>query len=154
MLFRMNHEHECERSQRLSAWLDCELDAESSRGLVEELRHDPELREQVEELRELDKALAQWPAPPVSPDLRSAVLARIRKDLAASIWRRMRSVWGDLATTAGWAAAGVMVGFILMTAWNRPQGISSESSEELAIAMMTPQNIVATADNTSQEEIE
>lgn len=154
MLFRMNHEHECERSQKLSAWLDRELDAESSRELESVLHRDPELQEQAAELRALDKALAQWPAPPVSPDLRPAVLSRVRKDMTAGVWQRMRSVWSDLVQTAGWAAAGVTVGLILLTAWNGPQRIPAESSEEMAIAMMMPQNIVATADNTSQEENE
>lgn len=154
MLFKTDHDHDDGRSQQLSAWLDRELDAESARELEAELCRDTELRDEVEELRELDKALAKWPAPSVTPDLRPAVLARIRKDLAASIWQRMRLVWSDLATTAGWAVAGVMVGFILMTRMDpgTHAGVQARSNEtEIMITMTMPQEVATPADYSPEE---
>lgn len=151
MLFRANHEQDDERARRLSVWLDRELDAETSRALEEELRRDVELQERVEELRELDTALAQWPAPPVTPDLRPAVLARVRAERHAGLWRRIGSVWGDLATTVGWATAGVLFGFILMTGWQGQPRTSAEASEEMALTMMMPQNAAPMADTPAIE---
>ncbi|MCE5231099.1 hypothetical protein LLG95_16095 [bacterium] len=146
MFHTKDHDHDGGRSRQISAWIDCELDAESSRELEEQMRHDPELRGEVESLRELDKALAQWPAPPVTPDLRPAVLARIRKEKSAGVWRRLCDGWGDLATTAGWATAGLLAGFILMSQFPARPKASPSSDSEVMITMMIPQDAPAPSD--------
>lgn len=140
-------DHHSRQSLQVSKWLDRELDAETSRELEHRMDEDAGLRREADEFRRLDEALAQWPAPEQTPDLRPAVLARIRRERSASIWHRMLVGWSEIAAMAGWAAAGMIVGFIWLSQLHAPVHTAADSVDsEVVVTMMMPQDVVGAGD--------
>lgn len=146
-------EQDSRQSLRVSKWLDRELDADSSRELESQMTVDPGLRREADELRGLDAALAQWPAPDKTPDLRPAVLAHVRRERSASIWHKMLAGWSELAAMAGWAAAGMIVGFIWLAQIHAPARtvVTPATDTEVVVSMMMPQDIASLSEDPSAE---
>ena len=110
--------------RKLSALRDGELPPREAERLRRRLAADESARRAWEELEALDELLGQWPAPPVA-DVRGAVMARVRQDLANSSGARPRR-WVPLAWAATWMLGGVLTGLSLWT------GIDQRINDQIA----------------------
>ncbi|QDV32439.1 anti-sigma factor family protein [Tautonia plasticadhaerens] len=91
----------------LSAYLDGELDPESSRRVEEATRADPRLDRMLRELSQVRGLVAGLNRPPETPDVSGAVVDRIARS------RARRRAYPSFAAAASLAAAAVLVVSIL-----------------------------------------
>ncbi len=83
--------NECQQSEKVSAYHDGEMPADSRREMERHLDECPRCRAELERLRELSSSLGALPAPQASP----AMLARLHRQVdqlaARSIYRLMEA---------------------------------------------------------------
>ncbi|RMF71556.1 MAG: hypothetical protein D6738_13605, partial [Acidobacteria bacterium] len=94
-------------AERISAWLDGELDAGEAAWVERLIARDPDARALADDLRALGEALRRERLPEVPADLRAAIAARLPRT-AGRGWRRAL-----LVHAAGTAAAALLVGLAL-----------------------------------------
>jgi anti-sigma factor RsiW len=133
-------DHKSRQARKISSLIDGELLPDQARKLAERMADDPSLMRERETVDELDRLLAHWPEPPVCPDVRRAVMARVAADLERSTpenrWRRVWArlgpgQWEQPAWAAAWIFGGIMAGLALwFSAGNRlTEGLRQGSNQ-------------------------
>lgn len=88
--------------ERISAWLDGELDARQSAEVAARVQRDPAWSAAAEEFRRVGALLEYWQAPPLRRDLTDTIVAKARS-------RRQLPTWVRLAAPLAAAAAIVLL---------------------------------------------
>lgn len=88
--------------ERISAWLDGELDARQSAEVAARVQRDPAWSAAAEEFRRVGTLLEHWQTPPLRRDLTDAIVAKARS-------RRQLPTWVRLAAPLAAAAAIVLL---------------------------------------------
>jgi anti-sigma factor RsiW len=115
--------------ERLSAWLDGELEPRERSALEAELREQPGTAAQLEPLRELERALGELPRVEPGAGFEARFRARLEQELAErrlSWWQRAwdRLVPGSLVGAGAFATAAAL---IALAVWlGRPEALGPE----------------------------
>jgi len=139
--------------EKISAYLDGELDAAETAAIETEIGQSPTLAERVRRARELDRALASAFAPVLNEPVPQRLLdlvanhpmsglaaapaslaeMRARRD-AASAWSRFRP-WASLVAVAASLAAGFMIGTLRQPSLSGALGDGLSAASPLAAVL-------------------